>query len=180
MIRSSSLKINTLRRLCVLCVSVVQIFLLLSHVTAQDAPSPRLIIPALRLSESVGLFPLDGESWHIDSWDTSVGHLQGTATFDDLGNVALAAHAEMPDGTDGLFVNLHTLRPGMHIIVMNGETESRYEIVKITRVTPEDLTPLYPTSDARLTLLTCDVPTYDPATGEYDRRVIVTAKRVDG
>jgi len=144
----------------------------------QEDTSPRLIIPALRLSESVGEFPLDGTSWHIDSWDTSVGHLQGTATFDDLGNVALAAHAEMPDGTDGLFVNLHTLQPGMHIIVMSGETESRYEIVKITRVTPEDLTPLYPSDDARLTLLTCDVPTYDPATGQYDRRVIVTAKRV--
>ncbi|MBZ0279552.1 MAG: sortase [Anaerolineae bacterium] len=157
---------------------MVQILLFLSPVTAQDATAPRLIIPALRLSEFVGQFPLDGESWAIDSWDTSVGHLQGTATFNDLGNVALAAHAEMPDGTDGLFVNLHTLQPGMHIVVLNGDSESRYEIVKISSVTPEDLTPLYPSDDARLTLLTCDIPTYDPATGEYDRRVIVTAKRV--
>lgn len=162
----------------VLCLSVVQILLLPITITAQENTAPRLIIPALRLSESVGQFPLDGTSWQIDSWDTTVGHLQGTATFNDLGNVALAAHAEMPDGTDGLFVNLYTLQPGMHIIVLNGESESRYEIVKITSVAPEDLTPLYPSDDPRLTLLTCDVPTYDPATGEYDRRVIVTAKRV--
>lgn len=157
---------------------LISLLLLPTHTFAQEDFVPRLIIPALRLVEPVGEFYLDGTSWGIDPWDTTVGHLQGTATFNDLGNVALAAHAEMPDGTDGLFVNLHTLRPGMHIIVMNGETESRYEIVKITRVTPEDLTPLYPSDDARLTLLTCDVPTYDPATGQYDRRVIVTAKRV--
>ncbi len=54
------------------------------------------------------------------------------------------------------------------------------QIVKISSVAPEDLTPIYPSGDARLTLLTCDVPTYDPATGQYDRRVIVTAKRVGG
>lgn len=151
-----------------------------SKIDGQENAAPRLIIPALRLTEPVGEFYLDGTSWGIDPWDTTVGHLQGTASFNDLGNVALAAHAEMPDGTDGLFIDLHTLRPGMHIIVLNGTTESRYQIVKISSVAPEDLTPIYPSDDARLTLLTCDVPTYDPATGEYERRVIVTAKRVGG
>lgn len=147
-------------------------------VRAQEAP--QLIIPDLRLVAPLGSFPLGAETWEIDPWDARIGHLEGTAALADAGNVVLAGHAEMPDGADGPFAGLGALRPGAHIIVRLADGERRYRVVKVSRVYPDDLTPVYPARDARLTLITCDAPSYDPATGEYERRVIVVARRVGG
>ncbi|MBL8163867.1 MAG: class F sortase [Anaerolineae bacterium] len=159
---------------------LLSVGLLLNAALAHAHESPQLVIPDLRLVVPLGAFPLGAETWEIDPWDTGIGHLEGTAGVTDPGNAVLAGHAEMPDGAAGPFARIVTLRPGAHIIVRLADGEQRYVVVKISRVHPDDLTPVYPALDARLTLITCDVPTYDPATGEYERRVIVVARRVGG
>jgi LPXTG-site transpeptidase (sortase) family protein len=152
---------------------------LLAHLPGAHAQEPpQLVIPDLRLVAPVSSFPLGAETWEIDPWDTRIGHLEGTAGVAGAGNAVLAGHAEMPDGAAGPFAQITALRPGAHLILRLTDRVQRYVVVKITRVHPDDLTPVYPALDARLTLITCDVPTYDPATGEYERRVIVVARRV--
>lgn len=139
------------------------------------ADDTRIIIPDLKLVQPFVEFPLGYPSWDISPWETQLGHLEGTATFDAPGNVVLAAHSEMPDGSDGLFVGLDQLRVGAFILVKQADTLRYYRVVKIRLVPPEDLSLIYPSLDSRLTLITCDVGSYNPAEKTYGKRVVVTA-----
>jgi LPXTG-site transpeptidase (sortase) family protein len=61
------------------------------------------------------------------------------------------------------------------IYLRQGEDERSYKVVEIENVMFDDLTPLYPTSSDRLTLITCD--DYDFFSDVYRERTVVVAER---
>lgn len=136
---------------------------------------PTLSIPSIDVRVSITTFYLDGTSWAIDPWEHRAGHFQGTAWTDQTGNVVIGGHAQYPDGSAGVFGRLDDLAIGDRIILMD-ETGRRwrYKVREIRSVRADDLRVIYPTTTDRLTLVTCDVPTYNGV--EYVRRLVVIAE----
>lgn len=147
-----------------------------------QAPPPAsgraLSIPIAGINISVTTFPLGGNSWVIDPWETVVGHFQGTSWLNQRGNVVLGGHSEMPDGTAGVFNNLYNVGIGDEIFVQDGALTRRYVVVNILSVDYRDLTVIYPTSHNRLTLITCDIPSYVVEQNFYYERLVVIADEV--
>ena len=136
---------------------------------------PTLMIPSVGMEIGITTFPLDGVSWAIDPWEKSAGHLQGTAWVTGNGNMALGGHSLYPDGRAGAFNSLYNVSIGDEIIVQDGEFVRRY-IVSDIRVVPfTDISVVYPTAHSRVTLITCDIPSFQSASGLYGERLVVIA-----
>lgn len=135
-----------------------------------------LSMPTINVFVGIKTFPLDGYSWAIDPWEKQVGHLEGTAWFNGSGNVVLGGHSTYPDGRPGIFAGLYQLNLGDPVIVMVDGSERRYTVTEKQVVHYDDLTVAYPSSDNKLTLITCDIPSYDPATQFYSERLVVIAR----
>jgi LPXTG-site transpeptidase (sortase) family protein len=136
-----------------------------------------LFIPAAGIYAPIIPAYLDGQSWNVNDLGMNVGHLQGTAWMDlSPGNIVLSAHVELRDGRQGVFAPLKELSAGDIIILRRANEERRYVIVEIGNVEPTDLTPLYPTTTDRLTLITCD--DYDFFRDTYATRTVVVADRL--
>jgi LPXTG-site transpeptidase (sortase) family protein len=140
--------------------------------------STALHIPALGVSSEITTFPLGYGTWEINPWERQVGHFQGTAWDGHIGNIVIGGHSEYPSGVEAVFYDLHQLKWGDVIWLDIDGTRKRYIITQVTTVDMYNLDPVRPTSDNRLTLITCDVPSYDQATGIYDERVVVVAHRL--
>lgn len=143
----------------------------------QPTPSSGTVlsIPTVNIYSGIILFPLDGESWAIDPWEKRVGHLEGTAWFDGTGNVVLGGHSSFPDGRSGIFAGLYQLNIGDPIIVTQNGGERRYVVMQKYTVHYDDLSVAYPTSDNQLTLITCDIPSFDASSQSYTERLVVVA-----
>lgn len=142
----------------------------------------QLVIPSLHIQASVVDIGLKQFSNGSVSWDTAqlgrkVGHLEGTGWFDAPGNIVLAAHSELAQRKPGIFAQLDQVKTGDIILVTQGDSTRQYVVAQVYLTDPHDLSALYPTSDERLTLITCDSSSYDPKTQSYGRRVIVVATR---
>ncbi|MBZ0297517.1 MAG: sortase [Anaerolineae bacterium] len=130
-----------------------------------------LSIPTANIYSPITTFYLDGTTWAIDAWERNVGHLQGTAWIDQPGNIALGGHSEMPDGRPGIFAGLYGVKIGDPIFLGN----RRYIVSEITTVNYRDLRVVYPTATDRLTLITCDIPSFDSSSNAYIDRLVVIA-----
>jgi LPXTG-site transpeptidase (sortase) family protein len=139
---------------------------------------PILMISSLNIHSPITTFYLDGTSWAIDSWEQQVGHLEGTAGFHYSGNVVLAGHSEYPNGNQGVFFTLDTIKIGDIIFVREGIRMLRYEVIEVKSVDYQDLSVLYPTGENRLTLITCSIPSYVAEQGLYFERLVVVAKEI--
>lgn len=138
-----------------------------------------LFIPSAGILAPVIQVYLNGTSWDVSELGTYVGHLQGTNWLDDgIGNIVLSAHVELRDGRAGAFATLDEIQLQDRIVLRQGSEERIYKVVDIRNVEPDDLSPLYPTTTDRLTLITCDMDTYDFLTNTYRERVVVVAERV--
>lgn len=151
--------------------------------TISIAPPPPangrfLTLPSAGISIGVRTFPLDGTSWAIDPWEPLVGHLYGTSWLNQTGNVVLAGHSEHPDGSAGVFRNLYNVGIGDEIFVQDAGITRRYIVVNILSVDYRDLSILYPTTFNRLTLFTCDIPSYVAEQGIYYERLVIIADEV--
>lgn len=136
---------------------------------------PTISIPTVNIFAGITTFPLDGVSWAIDPWEHKVGHFQGTSWITSAGNVALGGHSEYPDGSRGIFNGLYGVQIGDPIIVNANGLEKRYIVSDKFSVHYTDLSVVYPTTTSRLTLITCDIPTYNPNSNTYDQRLVVIA-----
>lgn len=138
----------------------------------------RILIPTLAVNAPVIQAYLEGGTWDVSNLGTNVGHLQGTTWMGEIpGNIVLSGHVEMADGRQGVFSDLKDLQVGDPIIIQQGDEERRYTVVEISNVEPTDLTPVRPTVDERLTLITCDV--YDFFLDSYQERTVVIAEPFD-
>lgn len=135
-------------------------------------------IPVANITSPITSFPLDGTSWAIDPWESNVGYLQGTAWLNENGNTVLGGHSQYPNGSAGIFRNLYDVSVGDVIVVRENGADRQYVVVEIRTVYYTDLTVLYPTTHSRLTLITCDVPSFDAVSNVYYDRLVVIADRV--
>jgi sortase A len=95
------------------------------------------------------------------------GHMTDTAAPGESGNSVITAHR------DTFFRHIYELNKGDHILVRRGGKSYEYLVERKFVVKPSDVSVLKPTSDARLTLVTC-YPTY--YVGPAPERLVVTAK----
>jgi len=119
-----------------------------------------LTIPKIHLRAAI----LDGTSPKVLL--LAPGHLQDTVLPGNEGNAVIAGHR------DTFFRHIHDLQIGDDILVARGGRQIHFEVVNKFIVNPEDVSATSPTSDTRLTLITC-YPTY--YIGPAPRRLIVVA-----
>jgi LPXTG-site transpeptidase (sortase) family protein len=95
------------------------------------------------------------------------GRVRGMARMGGDGNLALSSHR------DGFFRGLKDVQVGDDIDIQTPQGEERFAVSSITIVDKKDISPLAPTEDKTLTLITC-YPFY--FVGNAPKRYIVTAK----
>jgi sortase A len=95
-----------------------------------------------------------------------LGHISGTATPGNSGNVGIAGHR------DGFFRGLKDVAAGDSIEIMTPSETSTYTIDQIVIVDPSDVSVLAPRSNSSLTLVTC-YPFY--FVGSAPQRYVVQA-----
>lgn len=147
--------------------------------TLPASSAPTLMIPSVGMQVGITTFPLDGVSWAIDPWEQLVGHLQGTAWVSGNGNIALGGHSVFPDGRAGIFNSLYNVSQGDEIIVQDGNVIKRYIVSDIRTVPYTDISVVYPTAHDRVTLITCDIPSFHAASGLYGDRLVVIADAIN-
>jgi LPXTG-site transpeptidase (sortase) family protein len=145
---------------------------------ATQRPTYSLYIPALEVTGRVVHLTVDGASWSVQGLGNNIGHLIGTSWFDDevRGNIVLVGHVELRDGKQGIFAGLNGVPIGETIVVRSGNQSRRYRIDVSYKTEPDDLAPLFPSSQEIITLITCD--DYDFFSNTYLSRHIVVASLV--
>ena len=106
------------------------------------------------------------ESTNRKSLLLAPGHLEKTAWPGESGNSVIAGHR------DTFFRRLNELQNGDDIVVRRGQREYHYVVSDKSIVSPSDIAVTLPTSDSRLTLVTC-YPAY--YIGPAPKRLIVVA-----
>lgn len=114
-----------------------------------------------------------GTSWDVSHLGYNAGHLQGTTPFGAPGNLVLVGHVEMADGRPGIFASINNMRVGDPLVISRGSLEKRYSVSEVRKVSPDDLSVLYPTTKDQLTLITCN--DYDFLQNQYLERIVVIA-----
>jgi LPXTG-site transpeptidase (sortase) family protein len=123
----------------------------------------RISIPKIDLSAIV----VEGTDHH--ALKLGPGHLAGTSFAGAEGNSVITAHR------DTFFRHIVELKKGDLIMVQRDGKTYTYEVSSQRIVKPDDVSVIQPTSDNRLTLITC-YPTY--YIGPAPERLIVTSKLV--
>ena len=141
-----------------------------------DIENAALVIPNAGIVAPIVRAYIGQGSWDVSSLGNNVGHLEGTRWIPENGNVVLSGHVELNDGRQGVFANLHELQVGDRIIITQNGDDFNYDIMSIDSHEPTDLTPIYPSSENRLTLITCG--SYDFISDSYLERVVVVAEQV--
>ncbi len=138
--------------------------------TATPTVDPQLLLPS-RLRIPVMFLDSPVEEVHVSMgvWQTSpmnIGHLEGSGNPGGTGNVVLAAHRDI---NSALFRDLDRLEQGDEVFVSNALREYRYIVTDTFVVTPSHTEVMDPTSDKRVTLITCT------PVGLATQRLVVTA-----
>lgn len=131
---------------------------------ATDSGLIRLSIPKIDLDDIV----VEGTS-HKQLL-IGPGHMVETAMPGQNGNSVITGHR------DTFFRHIYELDKGDIILVRRKGEVYRYEVTGKRVVQPDDISVIHPTSDARLTLITC-YPTY--FIGPAPERLVVFSKLVD-
>lgn len=125
---------------------------LVQPVTPLPIPTPgpgqptRIVIRAINVDAPV----VQGDSWeHLKK---GVGHHPGTANPGQRGNMVLSAHNDV---YDKIFRHLDQLKPGDEIVVYSGAQAFRYVVRQQRIVEPTEVSVMYPTRDATITLISC-------------------------
>jgi sortase A len=127
-------------------------------------PLGRIEIPSVGVSAIVE----DGES--DSTLAESVGHIRGTALPGERGNAALAAHR------DTYFRDLADIQKGDEVYFTTANAIFKYRVDDIQIVDPTDVSALAPSTDSRLTLITCYPFHY---IGPAPKRFVVVASLED-
>jgi LPXTG-site transpeptidase (sortase) family protein len=171
-----------MKRMLGVCVALVVLCFASTVVMAESNSTTTIEIASIGVSAEIVPVYIQATSSRNATWDVSglrmnAGLLTGLGTFGQ-GNTVIGAHSEATDGTADLFYNLDTVQIGSQIVInVNGQLLT-YEVQDVYSVAATDLTPIYPTQDERLTLITCDRGSYSSESGRYSQRVIVVAHRI--
>jgi len=106
----------------------------------------RIVIPAIGVDWPV----VEGDDW--ESLKVGVGHRIGTPNPGARGNMILSGHNDV---YGEVFKNLEFLGMNKDVIIYSGERQFRY-VTRVRRIVPPtDLSPLNPSRDPIVTLITC-------------------------
>ena len=139
----------------------------------------RLAIPAIKLDTEVQQGGIVQDDHGNPVWQTlpfvAVHYGDLTALVGARGNAVIAGHVvTLREGN--VFRFLYQLDLDDEIQVWDDhEREHDFRVVDVKLVPPTDLSPMGPTPDPTLTLITCG-GTFDPIKREFSDRLIVTAK----
>jgi LPXTG-site transpeptidase (sortase) family protein len=175
---------NQIDKLLIVATSVLVILTTLPNIVSHQptsveaaGPGASIAIPSLDVYADIFSMPIVQQNgqpiWYINPWEMRVGHLERTAWLGAQGNIVLAAHETMPDGTPGLFYELASIAVGDEIILSEAGQDYRY-IVGEVKVIPYDDISIVTTQANQITLITC-AGSYDPAIGDYPLRLAVIA-----
>lgn len=117
-------------------------------------------------------------TWDVSALSMNVGHFDGTAWFGQGSNVVLGGHSELARGQADVFYQLDRVGVGDEIIVWVDGSEIRYRVTETRTVSAADISILYPTNGERLTIMTCDLGSYNASNGSYSGRIVVIAERI--
>ena len=101
-----------------------------------EIPSLGLQVPILEGTDDLAL-------------ERGVGHIAGTASLDESGNIGIAGHR------DGFFRGLKDIHLGDRIDIESRQGNSHYRVDEIQIVSPNDISVLQPRTKPSLTLVTC-------------------------
>lgn len=142
-------------------------------VYAQEASLAQIRIPLLAQESDVILAPVVYPTWDVSHLGERIGYLEMTAWFGQGGNTVLAGHATTPDLIPSTWYNLEMMEAGDAISVVADNIEYQYAVAGIYRVADTDISLVLPMNEERLTLMTCDVSSWNGVT--FTRRIIVVA-----
>jgi LPXTG-site transpeptidase (sortase) family protein len=121
-------------------------------VESDPALATELRIPKIKLDARVREVDVQLDTWEWEVADFMAGHHTGTANPGDTGNVVIAGHRDI---RGKIFYNLDKLKPGDDIYVYSGRGTFHYVVRTTKTVLPTTIQVMAPTTDARLTLITC-------------------------
>lgn len=144
-----------------------------------------LSIPTINVDTPVGTaylrqFDNGSVTWDMSPFRWQAAHLQGTSWFGQPGNVIIGGHSEIARGEADIFYHLNSVSVGDDIIVHDSGVDLQYKIVEVKSVNYRDISVLNAKHNQQLTLITCDVNSYDANANFYLRRLIVIATPVAG
>ncbi|MBZ0306965.1 MAG: sortase [Anaerolineae bacterium] len=139
------------------------------------AAYPQIFVAAAGVNESIIESALEEDGWRVNHLENRVGHLQGTSWLGKPGNIVLAGHVELRNGTPGVFSRIDELKPGDVVTLSENGTSYDYRVTEVKVVEADDLSVVYPTPVERVTLITCTG--YDFLTNTYNQRIVVVAER---
>ena len=167
---------RSLRHITGIILSIILVIVLVVPTSASN--NPTITISSLNISAEIKEFRLSGGTWTIDPWEKGIGHLEDTGWFDNPTNIVLAGHSTMPNGKPGVFTTLNDLSLGQEIVLFDGNADRHYQIIDIRVVPVDDVSVVMPTDHERLTLITCEIGSYDEVSQGYTQRLVVIADRV--
>lgn len=146
-------------------------------VLAESPPAEgtHLSLPTANIFSGLTSFPIAEGTWQIDPWERAVGHFQGTAWITAPGNIVLGGHSEYPDGGRGIFNGLYGVNIGDPVYLTVDGQQRRYIVTEKRTVRFDDLSVVYPSATDRLTLITCDIPSFDSSADVYWERLVIVA-----
>jgi len=151
-----------------------------------EAGTWRIIAPAIGLEALIidtGLEP-DG-TMEAPAGPDEVGWFRYGSPPGSSGNALMGGHVDWTDRTTGrprgaVFFRLRQLQARSLVVFTDGAQEYVYEVSEKRRYRwddPASVDVLQPTTDSRLTLITCG-GAFDSATRSYDMRDVIIAHRV--
>ncbi|MEP6988772.1 MAG: sortase, partial [Chloroflexota bacterium] len=99
-------------------------------------PKANLSAPTVGINANIVDVYMDGTSWDVSELGNNIGHLQGTGWFGQTGNIGLAGHVEMADGSTGIFRNIDKMAKGDPITLSLGTIQQNYQVTDVKRVNP--------------------------------------------
>ncbi len=138
-----------------------------------------LTLPTLGIfAEIITAYIDEDGAWDVSQLGMRVGHLDGTAWVNEIGNVVLSGHVEMTDGRLGVFAPLEQLQVGDTFTLEDREQAYTYRVYAMQHVPPDFITVLEddPTRPHTLTLITCSG--YRFVLNEYGERLVISAELV--
>jgi sortase A len=113
-------------------------------------PATRLVIPKIEVDAPVVQTPPAGGVWQVADW--SVGHLSTTPNPGVAGNGAYAAHDDIKGE---IFKRVGELTPGDKILIYTRHAVVAYAVTRQITVDPSNISPLNPTTQPTVTLISC-------------------------
>lgn len=106
----------------------------------------RIVIPGIGVDYPV----VPGDGW--EELKRGVGHRPGSANPGERGNMVLSGHNDV---FGEVFKDLQQLKEGDQVQIFAGGREFRYQVRAKRIVMPTDLSPLQPSRESIVTLITC-------------------------